>query len=43
MQQLSSGVEECLARKDLRCPRTNPPFRYGVRITGEWPVLPAGW
>ncbi|PRW34017.1 hypothetical protein C2E21_7234 [Chlorella sorokiniana] len=33
MRQLAQGSEDCLARKDLRCPRTNPPFHYSVRIT----------
>ncbi|KAI7843421.1 hypothetical protein COHA_002899 [Chlorella ohadii] len=33
MQQLAQGSEECLARSNLRCPRTNPPFHYSVRIT----------
>lgn len=34
MKQLEQGVEDCLARSDLRCPRANPPFHYSVRITG---------
>lgn len=42
MQQLAQGSEECLARSNLRCPRTNPPFHYSVRITGGWEAAVQG-
>lgn len=38
MRQLAQGSEECLANAGLRCPRTNPRFRYSVKLAGGY-----GW